>query len=444
MAVALIGSGTTLWAQFPDFEKIAAYYQNFHVYSGIFPRQLKDNGSAQKLNYLIYAFANIVLDQSGNPHCASFDVNADYQFYFDHNISVDGTTDLPAPALSGQVHQLQELKGQYPNLKVLISIGGASAGVTGFEAAAGTPASRTAFVADCISSYIGGNFSNTTGFAGQSHMAIVPTPGIFDGFDIDWEFPVQPQDRVNFVALLNEFRSQLDAIGPGHILSAALPAGAQNFSLIDLSGAAGPTGPLDFVNLETYDYNGPWEDQTGFIAPLYQTTYDPSPTLNVDFTVQSYLSAGVPARKILMGIPFYGYGWAINGVSPPGQNGQYVPATSQPNYSGTLAIQQDPVLANVANTEPDSYLVLNVLPFSQLFRDPATATPWAFDGLNFWTYDDATSIGIKMRHVLRYGLLGASIFEVPDQPREGNLVDAVNAGLHPFSFLAGNGASVQQ
>lgn len=450
LLVAVAGGAATLCAQFPDFEKIAGYYQNFHVYSGTFPRQLVDNGSAQDLDYLIYAFADIRADQKGAPHCATFDEFADYQFNFDQNRSVDGSVDSFATgALRGQVHQLQELKKQFPRMKILVSIGGFSAGVNGFEAAAATPQSRAAFVSDCIRSYIGGNFSNTTGLApifdtGFSEQPLItppitPTPGIFDGFDIDWEFPVQPQDRVRFVALLNEFRAQLDALGPGHVLSAALPAGEQNFSKIDLYKAV---RPLDFVNLETYDYNGPFNPYTGFVAPLLPTPYDPSSILNVDFTVQSYLSLGVPARKILMGLPFYAYGWAITGISQPGQDGQYVAAANPsnpnvgnpPNYAGTVAIQLNPALASVAATEPDSYLSLNVLPFSQLFRDPTTQTPWAFDGVNFWTYDDAISIKTKMHYVLQHGLLGASIFEVPDQLPDGNLVNAVNKGLNPFSF----------
>jgi chitinase len=299
-------------------------------------------------------------------------------------------------------------------------------------------------VSDCINSYVNGNFSNTTGLApifdtGFSEQplitpAIGPVPGIFDGFDIDWEFPTQPQDRANFVALLKEFRKQLDALGPGHLLSAALPAGEQNFSLINLPAAA---AQLNFINLETYDYSGPFNNHTGFVAPLRQTEFDPSTTFNVNFTVQSYLAAGVPAEKILLGIPFYSYGWAITGTSAPGQNGQFVAAVNPnapnsgnpPNYAGTVAIQLNPALAGVAATEPDSYLLLKVLPFEQLFRDPVTDTPWAFDGLNFWTYDDPVSIRKKMRYARKNDLGGASIFEVPDQLPDGSLVDAVYYGL---------------
>jgi chitinase len=429
-----------------DHRKVlSTYVQNFHVFSGNFLRRLVNNGAAAKLDLVVHAFVDIRADAQGNPHCAAFDEFADYQFFFDQTRSVDGSVDSFAPgALRGQVHQLQELKALFPHLKILASIGGFSAGVNGFEAAAATPASRKAFVADCIHSYVQGNFSGTTGLApifdtGFSEQPLItppigPVPGIFDGFDIDWEFPNQPQDRANFVALLREFRTQLDALGKGHILTAALPAGEQNFSQIDLPGAA---AQLDFVNLLTFDYNGPFNNHTGFVAPLVQTEFDPSATFNVTFTVDSYLQAGVPADKILMGIPFYSYGWAITGISSPGQFGQFVAAVNPinpssgnpPNYAGTVAIQLDPALAGVASTETHTFIDLNVLPFSQLFREPKAQTPYAFDGLNWWTYEDSRSIAIKARFARERHLRGMFIFEEPDELPDGGLLNAIARGL---------------
>ena len=87
-----------------------------------------------------------------------------------------------------------------------------------------------------------------------------------------------------------------------------MPAGQQKFSLIDLPAVA---EQVHFVNLLTFDYSGPFNNHTGFVAPLVQTQFDPSIEFNVTFTVDRYLQAGVPADKILFEIPFYAYGWAI-------------------------------------------------------------------------------------------------------------------------------------
>ena len=46
--------------------------------------------------------------------------------------------------------------------------------------------------------------------------------GVFDGIDLDWEWPasegnvgnvIRPEDKANFLALVQEFRSQLNAYG---------------------------------------------------------------------------------------------------------------------------------------------------------------------------------------------------------------------------------------
>ncbi len=424
---------------------VSTYVQNFHVFSGIFLRRMVDNGTASQLDILAHAFVDIRADQAGNPHCAAFDEFADYQFFFDQTRSVDGSVDSFADgALRGQVHQLLELKKMFPNLKIVASIGGFSAGTKGFEAASATPASRKAFVADCINSYIKGNFSNTTGLApifdtGFSEQPLIsppigPVPDIFDGFDIDWEFPDRPEDRANFVALLKEFRQQLNALGKGHILTAALPAGEQNFFHIDLPAAA---AQLDFINLLSFDYNGPFNNHTGFVSPLVQTKFDPNPQFNITFTVDSYLHAGVPADKILMGIPFYSYGWAITGTSAPGQFGQFVDAVNPgnpasgnpPNYSGTVAAALDPALGGIAATETSAFVNLHVLQFAQIFHEPLAQTPYAFDGLNWWTYEDARSLAVKTRFARDRHLRGAFIFEEPDELPDGTLFNAVVKGL---------------
>src|SRR6476660_5773911 len=76
-----------------DRKVISTYFPNFHVFSGIFPRRLVDNGLASKLDLLIHAFVDIRADAAGNPHCAAVDEFADYQFFFDQTRSVDGSVD---------------------------------------------------------------------------------------------------------------------------------------------------------------------------------------------------------------------------------------------------------------------------------------------------------------------------------------------------------------
>jgi chitinase len=68
------------------------------------------------------------------------------------------------------------------------------------------------------------------------------------------------------MSLLREFRKQLDCIRPGMTLSMAAPAGSWAYQYIAL-----PTIQhlLNHFNLMTYDFDGPGNNATGFVAPLY-------------------------------------------------------------------------------------------------------------------------------------------------------------------------------
>ena len=170
-----------------------------------------------------------------------------------------------------------------------------------FSIAAATAQSRKEFVTSCIATLILGNFGSGTEV----------TPGIFDGIDIDWEYPVA-SDTQNLIALVREFRRQLDQVQPNLLLTMASSAGSWAYQNINLP----ETGKyLTFYDVMTYDYSGPWQSTTGFVAPLYQTVHDVDPSNNVDATIRAYIDAGVPRDKIVMGIPFYGYGWTVAGTA---------------------------------------------------------------------------------------------------------------------------------
>jgi len=176
-----------------------------------------------------------------------------------------------------------------------MAIGGASAANTAaFAAAASTAAGRQALASSCISMFIQGNIA-----------AGITAPGLFDGFNIDWEFP-SAADTQNFTALLAEFRRQLDALskttGKRYVLSFDGPAGAQNYVNIDLKNAA---DQVDFITVDGYNYAGSWDTQTNHASPLFDSLQDPlyGQGLDIDATVGAYLKAGVPAKKYTMGCP---------------------------------------------------------------------------------------------------------------------------------------------
>lgn len=95
-------------------------------------------------------------------------------------------------------------------------------------------------------------------------------------------------------------------------LTAALSASKAVLQFIDFSVAA---SYLDFVNLMAYDFFGSdWSKRSGHHAQLYAMSKDePSASAGVSYLV----SHGMPAKKILLGIPTYGRSFL--GASGPGQ-----------------------------------------------------------------------------------------------------------------------------
>jgi chitinase len=371
---------------------------------GYHVKDVVTSGAAPRLTRINYAFADVTPEGD----CRIVDPEADYGRFYNAASSVDGVADSSEPgALRGNFNQLRKLKSRYPGLKVLISLGGWELS-GGFSAAARTADSRRALVADCVDTFVNGGFA-----PGLRH------PGVFDGIDVDWEYPAAcglscgtPEDTRNFVALLAEFRRQLDQARRGLLLTVAAPAGIDKLRVF---GAEELHPYLDAINVMAYDLHGAWEPITNFHAPLYGTAGDPSTgdarSHNVDFAIGEYLRRGVPPGKLLLGVPFYGRGWT--GV-PDVNHGLYQPGRPAPG-----------------SFEPgaDDYEVLRSRSGFQAFRHPEAQAPWLFDGTTFWTYDDPVSVAAKMAYAKRRGLAGAMFWELSGDDARGSLVAAVHDGL---------------
>lgn len=254
-------------------KRMVGYLPDWKIYDPFYPKALVTNGTAAKLTHILYAFANLPPDQGT---CQLGDPWADYEVPVGANDSIDGVADGDWGTVRGNFNQLVKLKKLYPDLKILISVGGWSWS-GGFSAAASTDASRKALVSSCISTFIEGHFTDPANYN-------VTVPGLFDGIDIDWEYPgtcgntcsYSPEDTQNFTLLLAEFRKELDAetakTHTKYSLSIAAPAAQANYSLIQLSQIH---GYLDFINLMAYDLNGGWNNYADHAAPLFTSPLDP-------------------------------------------------------------------------------------------------------------------------------------------------------------------------
>ncbi|WP_137993557.1 glycoside hydrolase family 18 protein [Streptomyces vilmorinianum] len=395
------------------FTQWGVYGRNFQV------KDLETSGTAAKLTHINYAFGNVSPDGkcfTGNVP-GEADAWADYVRPLDAAGSVDGVADTADQPLAGNFNQLRELKAKHPGLKVLISLGGWSWS-THFSDAARTPASRKAFVASCIDLYIKGNLPADGARGGAGAAA-----GLFDGIDLDWEWPAsagdtdtvfRPEDKQNFTALVREFRTQLDAYARstkkrGHYeLTAFVPTAPAKID----AGFEVPRimRDLDFVNLQGYDFHGSWESTTAQQSALFAKD-----DFSVDQTVNDWLRRGAPAHKLVVGMPFYGQGWT--GVTGGG-DGLGRPATG-------------PAPATWANGYED-YKALKKLADSGTYtvhRDRRNGHAWLFDGTTLWTYDDPQVLRTKSAYVRARGLGGAMFWSLDGDTPDGELITAVDRGL---------------
>ena len=125
----------------------------------------------------------------------------------------------------------------------------------------------------------------------------------YDGVDIDWEVPEGQLDVANDVLLMQALRDALPA--PQYLLSMATPSEPGHWGEYDFTHL---TPIVDFYNVMTYDFHGPWTNHTGHNSPLFSNESDPGHDGSIDDSMNLYLNKfAVPPEKINLGTAFYGY-----------------------------------------------------------------------------------------------------------------------------------------
>ncbi len=293
---------------------------------------------------------------------------------------------------------LTGLRKQNPSLTVLTSVGG-WLWSTNFSDVSLTRQSRSIFI--------------------QSVMSFLRRFDL-DGLDIDWEYPgmvgaghpFRPQDKENFTALLKELRQEFDReeAKTHRKLYLTIAAGSSD-DFIAHTEMEKVAKYVDTVNLMAYDYLEPDSDAvTGHHSPLF---HDPADNRNfsTDQSVRAFESAGVPAEKIVLGIPFYGHAW---GQVPDVNHGFLQSGHLIPNFNTPYKV--------IAGTLLNQGYVR--------YWDSAASAPWLYNAQThiFVTYEDPESIAAKGHYVLQNKLAGIMFWEYFGDANEA-LLKAVNQSL---------------
>ncbi|MBM3421176.1 MAG: T9SS type A sorting domain-containing protein [Bacteroidetes bacterium] len=215
-----------------------------------------------------------------------------------------------------------------------------------------------------------------------------------DGVNFDFEsLPLsQRENMVDFIRrAVRIIRAQL----PAAEISIATPA-------VDWSGSwdLAALGALcDYIIIMGYDYYWRGSSTAGPVAPLEGENY------NVTRTVNTYLSAGVPADRLLLGVPWYGYDWPVTS------------SARKATATGTATARFYSAAVSVAESH------------SPVF-DQSTKVPWlAYLSSANWRqmwYDDPESLGYKYDLVAEKDLAGIGIwalsYEGDDQKMWSSIV----------------------
>jgi len=294
---------------------------------------------------------------------------------------------------------LVALKKENPSLSVLIAVGG-WLGSGDFSDIALTEKSRKVFVDSAME------------FLYRYHL---------DGLDIDWEYPGLPGagntfragDKETFTLLVEElhrrFNDREKTDGKHFYLTIAAGASEEYLAHTEMKQMQ---PYLDAVNLMAYDYNEAFNGVTSHVAPLFTEPGAPD-TGSVDASVRAFEHAGVPAGKLILGVPFYGRLWedvnsAHHGLFQPGK-----PAKSD-------SIPFNVIASTMMGREFARYW------------DAAASVPYLYNSVQrvFVSYEDTESIAAKCQYVLSRKLGGVMFWEYSDDAK-GVLLGAISHGLRP-------------
>merc|ERR1712165_428337 len=299
------------------------------------------------------------------------------------------------------------MKRKNPNLKSLLSVGGWNFNDCSINAyGQGAPTCE-------IFSTIASSEANSRKHA-QEVITFLRNWG-FDGYDIDWEYPVVaghndvtgnavPEDFANYIRLLSilqeEFEAEAAQSGlPKLILTAAVGIG---YSTVETAyDIPAMNQHLDLISLMTYDMHGTWETMTGFNAPLRATAadvaaYDHAPS--VEWAVNYWLDHGASPDKLVLGFGTYGRGWTLADstqtapLSPT--NGPCNPGESTKDYNGYLAYYE--IVAKLEDGTATRYW------------DAEREVPYLVTNAGEWIgYDDERSFNAKLDFLKSKNLRGA-------------------------------------
>ncbi|GEM_PF-2704203 len=399
-----LGLVSTSLAQTPF--RIAGFYSPEALYT----RQFEPvDIPADELTHLFYAFV-IPKDINGDGYYEAVWANTDIvqHAFFSRSLIPRDTSRIDR---RGVLRQLVHLKRKHPHLRILLSLGGTCSydQVTGscnalherFVQISQNPAHREVFINTLIQL-----FTNPMGDGSVL--------GLFDGLDVDWEFP-GAGEKATFVLFMQTLRDKLDEIGSKrkerYVLTFDGPATSYFLQHYDVPALA---KIVDWVNVMAYLYHmpQPWNPHTGHLAPFAGNIADGHGSgYNVqEMSVAAWIKAGMPPEKISLGLPYFGVGYT--GVKAGKKD--LLPGLFQ-TYHGPLVPSGEVPYADLWSETP-SYRE------ASLYWDESAKAAFLYNrSKKIWiSLETPQSLFIKTQWAKQKGLSGVFVWELSQEAMGGS------------------------
>ncbi|KAM3959562.1 chitinase-3-like protein [Aphomia sociella] len=282
--------------------------------------------------------------------------------------------------------QIVKLKQINPKLKVMLSVGGAG-NDNGFSEMVVNHASRKIFI--------------------KSIKSILRNYTL-DGIDLDWEFPaihnshytLQKRERQHFSQLLHEIRSEYIREKRNYLLTVAVAAPE---TLVDVCYDIDQLNLYaDFVNIMTYDFHSytKFTPFTGLNSPLFARSTEQlyMATLNINYTVNMYMSKGLDRNKIVVGIPTYGHTFTL--INP--DNTRVGSPASSYGLLGSVGFVNYPDVCTFINSHSSVTVK----------EDEDAKVPYLYKYKEWVSYDTPKSVMEKAKYIKNNNLRGAMIYSL--------------------------------
>ncbi|KAK1383663.1 Class V chitinase [Heracleum sosnowskyi] len=266
-----------------------------------------------------------------------------------------------------------------PSVKTLLAIGGGggASNSTQFAKMTSTSASRKSFIDSSLNLARSNNFH---------------------GLDLDYEYPLTSDDRVNLGKLLDEWHVAAQAEAKASGKPRVLLTAAVSVRPVVFNGFVYPVQSisknLDWIHVMAYDFYGSWAP-TMTNAPA--ALYDPSGRVSASSGIAAWIQAGVRPKKLVLVLPFYGHSWQLVN---PNNHGLMAPANGVPGGVGDGTKGYNQILDFIANNNA-----------TKIYNSTIVAD-YCYAGTTWIGYDDKQSILAKVLYAKKNGLRGYSAWHV--------------------------------